>query len=48
MQPRSYVDVNTGLDSFYCPEGPYLHIPPLGPNSAFDAISFDLPYLNIN
>lgn len=38
-----YVDINTGLESFYCPEGPYLHIPPIGPNSAFESISFESP-----
>ena len=34
--PRKCIDINTGLETFYCPDGPYLDIPPLGPNSAFD------------
>ncbi|KRX03683.1 Cytochrome b5-like heme/steroid binding domain [Pseudocohnilembus persalinus] len=34
-EPRTSVDISTGLQSTYCPLGLYLHVSPTGPSSEF-------------
>ena len=41
--PRKHIDIDSGLVSYYCPRGRYLHVPPSGPNSVFEAITYNIP-----
>ncbi|KAL4441700.1 hypothetical protein ABPG74_008697 [Tetrahymena malaccensis] len=43
-EPRKMIDINTGLEKFYCPKGEYLHIPPLGPETNFDLQEVQTPW----
>ena len=37
-EPKTCIDINTGLTTYYLPLGRYLHIPSKEPNSSPDAI----------
>ena len=43
-EPKSYINPSTNLKEYFAPNGPYLHLPPSGPSSTFQA-NFDTPYL---
>ena len=44
MQPKTYVDTNTGRKQWLAPQGRYLHLPPEGPNSDWNAQDFVVPW----
>jgi len=44
LAPKTHIDAETGTQTFMCPAGRFLHVPPKEPHSDWDPSNFSCPW----